>query len=163
VLVGYGGSSGAVSALMNVGWKYGKQPRLLLTFGLDGKAAIPKSPPATMAVHPVDNPAVQIKQADVEAGRGMFNRCGACHGMNLVSSGAPAPDLLESQVALDPEALWAVVHDGALLSRGMPRYEMMMREQVMQIYAYIRAGAREVLAQQKKAGANVDRARKAPR
>jgi quinohemoprotein ethanol dehydrogenase len=69
--------------------------------------------------------------------------------MNLVSSGAPGPDLLESQVALDPEALWSVVHDGALLQRGMPRYDMMTREQVMQIYAYIRADARDVLTEQK--------------
>jgi quinohemoprotein ethanol dehydrogenase len=135
---------------MNVGWKYGAQPRRLLTFVLGGKAVLPRSAPPDMAVHPVDNPAVQIKQADVAAGRNLFNRCGACHGMNLVSAGAPASDLLESQVALDPEALWSVVHDGALLQRGMPRYDMMTREQVMQIYAYIRAGAREVLADQKR-------------
>ena len=32
---------------MNVGWKYGAQPRRLLTFGLDGKALLPPSPRPT--------------------------------------------------------------------------------------------------------------------
>ena len=38
-----------------------------------------------------------------------------------------------------------MVHDGALMENGMPRYEMFTRPQVMQIYAYIRACAREAL------------------
>ena len=76
---------------------------------------------------------------------GLFMACAVCHGRDLVSAGAPAPDLRESRLALDPEAFWTVVHDGALLERGMPRFETFTREQVMQIYAYIRAGAREVL------------------
>ena len=37
----------------------------------------------------------------------------------------------------------------ALLQSGMPRFEMLTREQVMQIYAYIRAGAREALGTRK--------------
>jgi hypothetical protein len=39
-----------------------------------------------------------------------------------------------------------VVHEGTLIEHGMPRFEMLTREQVMQIYAYIRAGARAALA-----------------
>jgi len=42
-----------------------------------------------------------------------------------------------------------VVHDGALIARGMPRFETFTREQVMQIYAYIRSGARQTLASRK--------------
>ena len=145
VLVGYGGSAGAVSHLMHVGWKFGVQPRLLLTFSLDGKAVLPASAPPTMIVNAIDNPSLKFKDADVAAGRAMYAGCMGCHGRNLVSAGAPGPDLRESRIALDPDAFWAVVHNGALLQRGMPQYEMLSRERAMQIYAYIRAGAREAI------------------
>lgn len=145
MLVGYGGSASIGSNLMHVGWKYGAQPRLLLTFGLDGKALLPPSAPADMRTKAVDDPSFEIRDADVAAGRGLFMACAACHGRDLVSAGAPAPDLRESQVALDPESFWAVVHEGTLIEHGMPRFDMFTREQVMQIYAYIRAGARAAL------------------
>jgi len=145
VLVGYGGAASIGSNLMHVGWKYGAQPRVLLTFGLDGKAVRPPSTSPDMTVKAVDDPSVQIRDADVAAGRDLFLACAVCHGRDLVSAGAPGPDLRESRVALDPDALWTVLHDGALLQSGMPRFETLTREQVMQIYAYIRAGAREAL------------------
>jgi quinohemoprotein ethanol dehydrogenase len=146
VLVGYGGSASIVSNLMHVGWKYGAQPRRLLTFRLDGKAVLPASTPRDMKVKALDDSSIQLRKEDVAAGRDLFRRCAVCHGMNLVSAGAPGPDLRESQVALNPDALWAVVHDGTLIQNGMPRFQTFTREQVMQIYAYIRAGAREALA-----------------
>jgi len=52
------------------------------------------------------------------------------HGM-LYPARAPAPDLRKSALALHPESLWAVVHDGALMPRGMPRLETFTREQLM--------------------------------
>jgi quinohemoprotein ethanol dehydrogenase len=140
VLVGYSANGGE---LMNVGWKWAAQPRRLLTFALDGKAALPPSPPRDMTVKPVDDPTIRIKPADVDAGRALFMACALCHGRDLVGAGAPGPDLRESQIALDPDSFWSVVHDGALLQSGMPRFEMLTHEQVTQIYAYIRAGARE--------------------
>jgi quinohemoprotein ethanol dehydrogenase len=142
VLVGYGGSASIGSNLMHVGWKYGAQPRLLLTFGLDGKAQLAPSAPPDMRVKAVDSPSIKLVDADVRAGRDLFMACALCHGRDLVSAGAPAPDLRESQIALNPDSFWAVVHDGTLMQRGMPRYESLTREQVMQIHAYIRAGAR---------------------
>lgn len=145
VLVGYGGSAGPMSDMMHVGWRYRAQPRLLLTFALDGMAVLPPSAPPDMTVNAIDDPSIQIKEADVAAGRRLYQACTGCHGRNLVSSGAPAPDLRESKIAVDPDAFWAVVHDGALIQSGMPRYPMFTREQVRQIYAYIRAGAREAL------------------
>src|SRR5262249_42533477 len=116
-----------------------------LTFALNGKAVLPPSPPPDLKVHAVDDPTIKISEADVAAGHDLFTPCSVCHGRNLQSSGSPGPDLRESQIALDPEALWHVLHDGALLERGMPRFENLTREQVRQIYAYIRAGAREAL------------------
>jgi hypothetical protein len=45
--------------------------------------------------------------------------------------------------------MWKVLHEGALLPRGMPRFTTLSQEQSGQIHAYIRAGARLELARQK--------------
>jgi quinohemoprotein ethanol dehydrogenase len=71
--------------------------------------------------------------------------CFACHGLNLVGAGSPAPDLRESSIAASEDSLWSVLQTGALLSRGMPRFEELTREQVHQLYAYIRNQARVAL------------------
>lgn len=145
VLVGYGGSSAVWGTLMNVGWKFGAQPRRLLTFALDGTATLPPSPPPDFSVHAVDDPSFKPDPKDVAIGHATFIACAPCHGRDLVSTGAPGPDLRESRIALDPNALWTIVHDGALIEHGMPRFATLTHEQVMQIYAYIRATARQVL------------------
>jgi quinohemoprotein ethanol dehydrogenase len=158
VLVGYGGSAAIWGKILNAGWKYGAQPRRLLTFGLDGKAVLPPGAPPDMIVHAVDDPAIEINEADIAAGSAMYMGCAPCHGLNLESAGSPGPDLRESQIALHLDDLWTVVHDGTLIERGMPRFDTLTREQVRQIHAYIRAGAREVLGTRKpaqdKAGAS---------
>jgi quinohemoprotein ethanol dehydrogenase len=148
VLVGYGGSAAIWGELMQAGWKF-TSPRRLLTFALDGKAAMPPSPPRDFSVHPVDDPKIKIDPAEVAAGQQLVLSCEVCHGRNLVATGGPAPDLRESQLALDPDAFYSVVHDGALLQAGMPRFSMFTRPQVMQIWAYVRSRARETVAQQK--------------
>jgi quinohemoprotein ethanol dehydrogenase len=62
-----------------------------------------------------------------------------------VSAGAPAPDLRESHLAVSREGLWRVLHEGALLQRGMPRFEDFDEAQVGQIHSYVRAAARKAL------------------
>jgi hypothetical protein len=52
-----------------------------------------------------------------------------------------------------PQFFWAVLSDGTLLTKGMPKFETMTREQAEQLRAYIRAGARATLATQQN-GAN---------
>jgi quinohemoprotein ethanol dehydrogenase len=148
VLVGYGGSAAIWGDAMNVGWKY-DGPRRLLTFALDGKASLPPTPPRDMRVRAVDNPSLKFEPADVAAGHAMYLACAACHGRDLVSAGGPAPDLRESQITLDPDGLWSILHDGTLMQNGMPQFGMFTRPQVMQLYAYIRAGARAVVERQK--------------
>jgi quinohemoprotein ethanol dehydrogenase len=145
VLVGYGGSSAVWGSLMDVGWKFGEQPRRLLTFALDGKAVLPPSLPRNFAVHAVDDRSFNPNPKDVAMGHALFIACAPCHGRDLISTGAPGPDLRESRIALDPNALWTIVHDGALIEHGMPRFATFTHDQVMQIYAYIRATARETL------------------
>jgi quinohemoprotein ethanol dehydrogenase len=142
VLAGYGGSAGGAGIRMNMGWKYRVHPRSLLAFSLNGKAALAPAPPPDRTVRAVDDPSLEIKPAEVAAGRALYPACAVCHGRDLASVGAPAPDLRESQLALKFDSFFAVVHDGALLEHGMPRFESLTREQVMQLHAYVRAGAR---------------------
>ena len=145
VLVGYGGSTAALSPIMNVGWKYGAQPRRLLTFSLDGKASLPPSPPPDMHVYALDVPLLKIDAASVEKGKMLSIYCVACHGPNFQSAGSPGPDLRESKLALSEENVWNVLNQGQLMQRGMPRYEQLSRDQVHALYLAIRASAREAL------------------
>jgi quinohemoprotein ethanol dehydrogenase len=141
VLAGYGGYGGAV---IQSGWKY-RTPRRLLTFMLDGKAKLPPTPAWDMTLKPVDDPTARLSEADIAAGRKLFAmNCSSCHGVDLVATGF-AMDLRESPVPLRHEALWSVVHEDALLSSGMPRFQQLTASDVDKIRAYIRAGAREAL------------------
>jgi quinohemoprotein ethanol dehydrogenase len=145
VLVGYGSNTFG-GDLLYAGWKFGAQPRRLLTFALDGKAKLPPSAPRDMQLHPADDPAYRIDEAQQAAGSKLFlMNCALCHGANALSAGSPGPDLRESQVALDREALWSVVHDGVLVKHGMPRFDALSRADVESIYAYIRSRARDAL------------------
>ncbi len=143
VLAGYGASAGA-SGLMRIGWRYA-DPRGVLTFRLGGSAKLDAPAKRDMAVKPVDDPAYVVRAADADAGARLYSRCRLCHGGDLESSGS-APDLRESYVALSPDALFQVVHEGALVENGMPKFGALSREQTDQIYAYIRAKAREGMA-----------------
>ncbi|MGE3692170.1 MAG: PQQ-binding-like beta-propeller repeat protein, partial [Novosphingobium sp.] len=145
VLVGYGGTTAAFGDVMNVGWKYGAQPRRLLTFALNGKATLPASTPPDMKVHALDDPALVLNEADVQAGRALSVQCAACHGVGLQSTGTPGPDLRESNIALDLAAMSQVLKQGLLMERGMPRFQNLTDEQIRQLHAYIRARAREAL------------------
>ncbi len=147
LLVGYGGQTAAWGAKMNVGWKWG-QPRYLLAYALGGTAPPPPTPPRTFAVHALDDPKFTPDPAKVALGGGLYIMCGACHGLNLISSGAPAPDLRESYIALNPDEFYKVVHDGILIQAGMPRFDFLSQDQVTALYSYIRAGARQTIAAQ---------------
>src|SRR5690606_20274677 len=80
VLVGWGGTSAAMSGVLDVGWKYGVQTRRLLTFARDGKASLPKEPGRDMTVHALDDPELAISEADVAAGKQLSLACMSCHG-----------------------------------------------------------------------------------
>jgi quinohemoprotein ethanol dehydrogenase len=101
-----------------------------------------------MRVYARDIPNEQLNEADVAAGERLYMQCIVCHGRQLTGAGGPAPDLRESAVPLERDSFWAVVHDGTLLTMGMPRFEAMTHEQADQLRAYIRAGARAALTRQ---------------
>ena len=140
VLAGYGGSAGMFDS-MKVGWRY-DGPRRLLTWTLGGKAVLPASPARTMAVNAVDNPDELLDPAQAAGGKAMFLACAACHGKQLVSAGAPGPDLRESTIALDKEAFRAVVMDGLLMDKGMPKIGYFDAAKVEMIRQYVRQGQR---------------------
>ncbi|VWX53317.1 PQQ-dependent dehydrogenase, methanol/ethanol family [Novosphingobium sp. 9U] len=143
VLIGYGGSSYG-RGLLNAGWKFGAQPRRLLAFALDGKAQLPSSAPPDLAVHPLDDPTYRIDTASLQEGRTIYTwHCAICHGVDVISSGAPAPDLRESAIALSREGLRQVVLDGVLVKNGMPAFEELQPKDVDGLYNFIRAEARK--------------------
>jgi quinohemoprotein ethanol dehydrogenase len=72
--------------------------------------------------------------------------CAACHGKQTVSAGGPAPDLRESPIPLDADAFYQVVHEGALMEHGMPRFLFFDRPKIEAIRQYIRSEARRTLA-----------------
>jgi quinohemoprotein ethanol dehydrogenase len=145
LLVGYGATN--IMGVMNAGWKYGAQPRRLLTFALNGKATLPAGAPQDFTVHALDDAALELRESDVKLGAGLFTlNCGGCHGLNAVSAGPPGPDLRESRNALERESFQRIVHEGALVARGMPGFAQLEPAQLDAIYAYIRAKARAAIA-----------------
>ena len=148
ILVGWGGTSAAMSRYLNVGWKYGQQPRRLLTFAIGGTAKLAPSPPRTMKVEALDDPALVLNEGDVMAGRAMSLACMACHGAGMEGAGSPGPDLRESAIALRLDTFLQYVKTGNP-AKGMPAQTRFTDDQLRQLHAYIRARAREVLGTRK--------------
>jgi quinohemoprotein ethanol dehydrogenase len=129
-------------------WDYNTQRRRVLTFTLDGRAQLPKPNPPYKPVFVLDE-GFTIDPAKAAVGAGVVaGHCSGCHGGGLVAGGA-APDLRASSVPLTLQALTAVVHDGALVANGMPRFEELTPEEIGGLQHYIRQRARESAAAEK--------------
>lgn len=148
VLVGWGGTSAAMSGVLDVGWKYGAQTRRLLTFAIDGKATLPEEPGRDMKVYALDDPDLVLDEADVRAGKDLSLACMSCHGAGFRGAGAPGPDLRESGIALPLDTFTQMVREGRM-ENGMPQFTWMTDEQIRQVHAYLRARAREALGLRK--------------
>jgi quinohemoprotein ethanol dehydrogenase len=136
---GQGGNSG-----VPVERDYRLQPRRVLTFTLDGAAKLPVAGVQTSNV--IDDPAFTVDPAKAAVGDATYNaNCRLCHGAGLMSGGT-APDLRKSAIPLSNDAVTAVLHDGALVPRGMPRYEELAPAQIEGLQHYIRQQARVALA-----------------
>ena len=143
ILVGWGGAVGLGTDLVSHGWKYGAQPRRLLTFALGGKAALPATAPRDLSVAALDKPDLTIDYAQMPAGAMNFGvTCAVCHGLRTRTSGL-APDLRESGIALEYSSFAKLLADGGLEPNGMPRFQDLSPEEVRLLYGYIRAKARE--------------------
>jgi len=140
LLVGWRGSSYSGEGKR---WDYHTQKRRLLTFALDGQAQLPAYQETTSPI--IDVPDFDVDETKAAAGKVLFNRtCSICHGGNAKAGGA-APDLLRSAVPTNLDLLVAVVQQGSLKSRGMPRYEELSTAEVENLQHYIRKTARESL------------------
>jgi quinohemoprotein ethanol dehydrogenase len=150
ILVGYGGTAAAYGHFMDMGYKFGRQPRRLLTFALGGDKTLPPKSPPDFTVHALDDPTLKLNEADVTAGRALSVQCAACHGVGLQSTGTPGPDLRESAIALKLDSFTTLLRSGALLEQGMPRFQQLTDDQIRELYAYVRAKAREALGTRSK-------------
>jgi quinohemoprotein ethanol dehydrogenase len=141
VLAGWRGTG--VSGLAQE-WNYYTQKRRVLTFALDGKAALPA---AVKDVPPLlDDPSFVVDDAKAALGMAVFHRnCHVCHGPRLIAGGA-APDLRRGGVAMSLASLTAVLHDGSLVQHGMPQFEEMPPEDIDALMHYIRQQARAAIA-----------------
>lgn len=140
VIAGMGTSAGLFGPLMTkFGIDYRTQSRRVLTFALDGKGTLPPKTPYTPAA-PAD-PDFRPDATAAKAGEGIFNqRCAVCHGGGAVAGGV-APDLRTSGVILSAETLTAILHDGILVSSGMPQFEELSAKDRENIRQYMRTRA----------------------
>ncbi len=142
-LAGWGGSQmlmGTLSA--QFGWVGRQHPRRLVVYTLDGEAELPASPAPSTPVEIVDDPDFIVDTAKAEKGKKIyFRECSICHGSGVVAGGY-APDLRASSIPLSETAFAAVVHDGGLLSRGMPVFPEFTSEDQEALRHYIRQQAR---------------------
>lgn len=144
VLVGWAGSLPGMFGLgvAQYGWQYGQQPKRLVVYALDASGELPIAPKSPLPI-PVDDPALKIDTSLAKAGGQLFNSgCQSCHGYSAVAGGL-APDLRASQLALSPDRFRAVLKDGLLEQRGMPKYNDLTDREVKELYMYIRHRARE--------------------
>jgi quinohemoprotein ethanol dehydrogenase len=120
---------------------YRATPRRVLTFVLDGKATLP--PKIAKGLRPADDPDYQANDAQAMRGARVFGmHCFVCHGMNAAAAGA-APDLRASNLPLSREAFRRVVHDGALVPNGMPRFEELSDAELDDARQFLRSRAAE--------------------
>ena len=124
-------------------WDYRQQQRRVLTFALGARGKLPKFERVAEPV--LDDPSFQIDPAKAAIGAGIYNSgCNICHGGGMTAGGA-APDLRKSPVPLDADGFRAVVHDGALMSRGMGRFAHLSDAELEGLRHYIRQRARETM------------------
>ncbi|MCQ9374606.1 PQQ-dependent dehydrogenase, methanol/ethanol family [Methyloversatilis sp. XJ19-13] len=139
LLVGWGGagvSLGGGSSMAQYGWGYRGQTRQLLTFALDGKAALPDvgKPAFATPIVPAD---FKPDPAKVERGSALYtSTCVWCHSAGAVSGGY-APDLRASQLFLKKDTLRKVL-DGALVKNGMPKYAELTDADLEALQHYVR-------------------------
>lgn len=141
VLAGYGGSVAMLGGPAILGWKYA-MPRRLVTYALDAKGRIEDPAHPNLALEIQDNPDEKLDPTAIATGKALFMACAACHGKGATGAGGPAPDLRESAIPLDPEAFYQVVHDGALIERGMPKFGLFGRPTIEGLRQYVRYRAR---------------------
>jgi quinohemoprotein ethanol dehydrogenase len=132
IVAGYGGGFGLGEA--------SDQPTVrpngrVLVFRLDGQATLPQIDTTPVALNP---PRESFTEEQVNSGRLLYTEhCYRCHGTGAQSAGV-VPDIRRSGALGSREAWNAIVHGGALESRGMVGFSRWLSPaQVENIRAYI--------------------------
>jgi quinohemoprotein ethanol dehydrogenase len=130
--------------LAQYGISYRGQARRVLTFALGGTATVPKAVPYKPQF--VADPGYrEDKAAQARGGALYYNRCGTCHGVDIVAAGI-APDLRTSPAILSADTVTAIVHDGGLVENGMPKFAELTAQQREDIRQFLRAAAHDARA-----------------
>lgn len=115
------------------------QVKRVLTFALDGKARLPVASKVTFSA--VQDPDYRPDPTAATSGGALFGRhCAVCHGFNAISGGT-APDLRGSQIPQQLSSFSMVVRDGALVERGMPRFEEFTDSELNSLRQFLRSRA----------------------
>jgi len=145
VLAGWAGQTAMLGSLSaQHGWVGREHPPRLLTFALDGKGTLPASAPP-QSPQPLVLPDFKIDETLVRRGAAVYGNCLLCHGFDAVAGGF-APDLRASPVVPATAAFDAIVRGGALLSRGMPKFDDLTAEDLTALQHYLRSRARAAAA-----------------
>ena len=97
---------------------------------------------ASAPICPIDDPNLKIDSEKAQTGSQQFNTgCQSCHGYSAVAGGM-APDVRASKLALSLDSFRTLLEEGPLESRGMPKYDDLSEEEIVQLYFYIRQRAR---------------------
>ena len=140
VITGNGTSGGFLgSALARYGINYQTQARRVLTFAIGGTATLPANTPYVAKA--IDDPDFAGDAAAEARGGLVYNtRCVVCHGGGVAAAGV-APELRSSGAILSQQALDTILHDGALVSQGMPRFEELTDQERSDVRQFLRAAA----------------------
>lgn len=146
IAIGNGGSSWLAGGL-GVPHVKGTPTGRVVVFKLGGAAVYPR---VDTAPDPVPDPPVIATTPDriANGARQYGEYCAGCHGFGAIS-GLVTPDLRRSALLHDPEALRAVVQDGALLAAGMPKFgDQISPAEIEDIRAFLAGEARYLKAQE---------------
>ena len=124
-------------------WDYRQQKRRVLTFALGARGKLPKFERVAEPIQ--DDPEFVIDPKKAAIGAGIYNTgCNICHGAGATAGGA-APDLRKSAIPLDKDAFYQVVHEGALMPRGMGRFAHLSDDELEGLRHFIRQRARDTM------------------
>jgi quinohemoprotein ethanol dehydrogenase len=135
-------TSGAAFGVLyqQYGIDYRTQKRRVLTFTLDGTAVLPPTPPPAK-FEPIADADYRDDVVSAKRGEKIYALyCAVCHGV-VVVAGGHAPDLRSSPVPLTEESFSSIVRDGALMPKGMPRFEELADGERSDLRQYIRSEA----------------------
>ena len=141
ILVGYGGlASFGLPFLTRYGYKYRDKGIRLLSFSLSGTKELQRLKTRTGELRPADTGSDPIDEELAMIGMGLYHNssCAVCHGGLLSGSGANGPDLRESAIAQNYEAMRTILKDGTLLANGMPQFQDLSDDEILAITEYVR-------------------------